>query len=145
MPTVTLVTDIAAPPEAVWAVIADYSRGPEWQDNMKRVTWTSPEPHGVGSTFEQSARFMGRDFTASYEITEHDPPHVAAIQSTKSPFPTSVRRVIEAHDGGTRVTETASGGPGGGARLFSPMMRIMMERAISADYRRLKKLLETAG
>ena len=149
MPTVTLVTDIAAPPDAVFAVIADYSQGPTWQRNMTSARWTSPEPHGVGSTFEQTAHFMGRDMTASYEVTEHDAPRVTAIRSTSGPFPITVRRVVEPRPGpggavGTRVTETDTGGPGGGARLFSPLMKVMMKKTITRDYRRLKEMLESA-
>lgn len=143
MPTATITTDIAASPEVVWAWIADYSRGPGWQKQMTSATWTSPEPHGVGSTFEQTAHFMGRDMTASYEVTEHDAPRVTAIKSTSGPFEITVRRVLEPTLGGTRVTETDTGGPGGGARLFSPMMRVMMEKTIRRDYRRLKELLES--
>jgi carbon monoxide dehydrogenase subunit G len=142
MPTVTLVTDIDVPPDAVWAVIADYSRGPEWQRNMTSARWTTPEPHGVGATFEQTAHFMGRDMTAAYEVTEHDAPRATAIRSTSGPFPITVRRVIEPYDGGTRVTETDTGGPGGAARLVSPLMKVMMSKTIARDYRRLKEMLE---
>jgi carbon monoxide dehydrogenase subunit G len=141
VPTVTITTDLAAPPEAVWAVIADYSRGPEWQRGISRVKWTSPEPHGVGSTFEQTTRFMSLERTNTYEVTEHEPGRVTAIKST-SGMDLAVRRVLAPNSiGGTRVTETATGGPGGGARLFSPMMRITMEKNIRADYERLKELL----
>lgn len=142
VPTVTITADIAAPPEAVWAVVADYSRGPEWQKNMTSARWTSPAPHGVGSEFEQTAHFMGRDMTAGYEVTEHDAPRVTAIRSTSGPFPITVRRVVEATSGGTRVTETDTGGPGGIASVLSPLMKMMMRRTIGRDYRRLKELLE---
>ena len=142
MPTAVVVTEIKAEPEAVFAVIADYSQGPSWQRNMTSARWTSPEPHGVGSTFEQTAHFMGRDMTAGYEVTEHDAPRVTAIRSTSGPFPIAVRRVVEPHDGGARVTETDTGGPGGIARILSPLMRMMMRRTIARDYRALKEQLE---
>jgi hypothetical protein len=142
MPTAIITTDIDAPPDAVFAVIADYSRGPEWQRNMTSARWTSPEPHGVGSTFEQTAHFMGRDMTAGYEVTEHDAPRVTAIRSTSGPFPITVRRVVEARGSGSRVTETDTGGPGGAAKLFSPVMKMMMKRTIGRDYRELKAQLE---
>jgi len=142
MPTATIVVDIDASPEDVFAVIADYSRGPEWQRNMSSARWTSPEPHGVGSTFEQTAHFMGRDMTAGYEVTEHDAPRVTAIRSTSGPFPITVRRVVEPRNGGARVTETDTGGPGGIARLLSPLMKSMMTRTIGRDYLRLKEQLE---
>jgi uncharacterized protein YndB with AHSA1/START domain len=142
MPTVSVTTDLGAPPEAVFAVVADYEQGPKWQRNMRSVRWTSVPPRGVGSTFEQSARFMGRDLTATYEVTEYDPPRVVAIRSTTGPFPITVRRVLEAHDGGTRITETSSGGPEGIGKIFSPLMKPLLRSTIARDYRKLKELLE---
>ena len=142
MPTVTVVTDIAASPPDVFGVIADFSQGPRWQPNMRSARWTSSSPPKVGSTFEQTAHFMGRDMTAAYEVTEYDPPHVVAIRSTSGPFPITVRRVVEPHSDGTRVTETSSGGPGGVARLFSPLLTVMLRRTIGRDYRHLTALLE---
>jgi hypothetical protein len=143
VPTVTVTTDIDARPEEVFAVIADYSRGPLWQRNMTDARWSSPEPHGAGSTFEQTAHFMGRDMTAAYEVTEHHPPHVTAIRSTSGPFPITVRRVVEPSGAGSRVTETDSGGPGGVARVLSPIVKLMMQRTITRDYERLKAQLES--
>ena len=95
-----------------------------------------------GRIVRGSLRFMGRDMTAGYEVTEHDAPRVAAIRSTSGPFPIVVRRVVEPHGGGTRVTETAAGGPGGIARVLSPLMKMMMWRTIGRDYRALKAQLE---
>lgn len=88
---------------------------------------------------------MGRDLTAAYEVTEYDPPRVVAIRSTSGPFPIIVRRVVEAHSDGARVTETSSGGPGGIARVLAPLMRVVLRRTIARDYRHLKELLEQRG
>ena len=54
MPTVSVVTDVAAPPATVFGVIADFSQGPRWQPNMRSARWTSPGPPRVVSTFEQT-------------------------------------------------------------------------------------------
>jgi uncharacterized protein YndB with AHSA1/START domain len=142
VPTVEVTTDIAAPPEEVFSVVADFEQGPKWQRNMTSAGWTSAPPRGVGSTFEQHARFMGRDMTAAYEVTEYDAPRVVAIRSTSAPFPIEVRRVLEAHDGGTRITETSSGGPEGAGKVLSPLMKPLLRSTIARDYRKLKALLE---
>jgi uncharacterized protein YndB with AHSA1/START domain len=141
MPTVSITTDLAAAPADVFAVVADFAQGPRWQPNMRSARWTSAPPHGVGSTFEQTAHFMGRDMTAAYEVTELDAPRVVAIRSTSGPFAISVRRVLEPHGGGTRITETASGGPGGVGKLLDPLMKPMLRRTIERDYRSLANLL----
>jgi len=37
------------------------TRNPDWQSGMTTCEWTSPAPVGVGSTYEQRARFLGRE------------------------------------------------------------------------------------
>jgi uncharacterized protein YndB with AHSA1/START domain len=145
MPTVTVVTDIAASPPDVFGVIADFEQGPRWQPNMRSAQWTTAPPPRVGSTFEQTAHFMGRDLKATYEVTEYDPPRFVAIRSTSGPFPITVRRTVEPNGDGTRVTEASTGGPGGVARLFSPLLTGLLRRTIRGDYRHLTKLLEQRG
>lgn len=38
-PTAEASVDIAAPPEAVWTVVADVTRTPEWSPVCHRVEW----------------------------------------------------------------------------------------------------------
>jgi uncharacterized protein YndB with AHSA1/START domain len=139
MTTVTVATDIDAAATEVFSVIADFERGPRWQPNMREARWTTGPPPRVGSTFEPRAPFMGREMKAGYEVTEYDPPRVVTIRSTSGPFPIMVRRVVEPHGRGTRVTETSSGGP----RLLSPLMKLVLRRTLRRDYRHLKQLLES--
>ena len=57
-------TTIAAPPEAIYDVVADVTRTGEWSDETRRVEWTSPE-HGVG------ARFKGWNRVGAFRWTRH--------------------------------------------------------------------------
>ncbi len=43
-------TSVPASPEAVWPAFADASAWPSWFSGMKDAHYTSPAPHGVGST-----------------------------------------------------------------------------------------------
>ena len=143
MPTVTHSIDIAAPPETVWAMVADYARDPEWHEQITSARWTSSEPHGLGSTLEIVEKAMGRELASSYEVTEYDAPRTSAIRSTSGALTTAIRRVVEPTGDGSRVRQVANAGPTGGARLFSPLFRVMMEKAIRRDFERLKQLLES--
>ncbi len=37
-------------PEQVWEVLDDAESWPHWATVITKVTWTSPQPHGVGTT-----------------------------------------------------------------------------------------------
>ena len=42
--------DLAITPEQLFEVFADAESWPRWVTLIAKVTWTSPEPHGVGTT-----------------------------------------------------------------------------------------------
>lgn len=42
--------DLAITPEQVFEVLADAESWPHWATVITKVTWTSPEPRGVGTT-----------------------------------------------------------------------------------------------
>ncbi len=42
--------DLAITPEQVFEVLADAQAWPRWVSVITKVTWTSPEPRGVGTT-----------------------------------------------------------------------------------------------
>ncbi|SDW29094.1 SRPBCC family protein [Marinobacter mobilis] len=44
------VVDLPATPEQVFAVFKDGEAWPKWFHVIDKVTWTSPEPYGVGTT-----------------------------------------------------------------------------------------------
>jgi hemerythrin-like domain-containing protein len=57
-------TTIAAPPEAIYDVVADVTRTGEWSDETRRVEWTS-DARGVG------ARFKGWNRAGTFRWTRH--------------------------------------------------------------------------
>lgn len=42
--------DLPVTPEQVWEVLDDAESWPHWATVITKVTWTSPHPHGVGTT-----------------------------------------------------------------------------------------------
>lgn len=42
--------DLAITPEQLWEVLDDAESWPHWATAITKVTWTSPEPHGIGTT-----------------------------------------------------------------------------------------------
>lgn len=135
--------EIDRPPEEVFAVISDFSRNPEWQKGMKSARWTSESPARVGSTYEQVARFLGREVITIFEVTAHEPGRSVTIESRESNFPITVTRSVEPlRPDRSKVTAQIVGEPGRFFRLFGPLLRAMAQRSVRSDYERLRRLLE---
>lgn len=136
---------IERPAADVFGYIADFANNPKWQRGMQSATWTSDPPIAVGSTYDQVARFLGRDVVTSFVVTRYEPDRRITIESVKSTFPIQVTRAVEER-GPTACTVTAevSGDPSGFFRIAGPIMGPVMRRSIRSDYARLKALLEAS-
>jgi ribosome-associated toxin RatA of RatAB toxin-antitoxin module len=49
-PTVTVSAEIPVRPDQLFAVLEDAAAWPRWLTSIQKVTWTSPEPKGIGTT-----------------------------------------------------------------------------------------------
>lgn len=137
MRPVTVTVDIDRSPDEVFAFLADFENNPRWQRGMRSCRWTSPPPHGVGSTYDQVAHFLGKDVVSSFRVEEHEPPRRVRIASTSGPFPIVETRLVEPlGDGGSRVTAIVEGDASGFFRLAGPLLRPMVARSVGRDYRR---------
>ena len=120
---VTTSIEIDRPADDVYAFVSDVSNNPKWQRGQRSCTWTSEPPLRVGSTYDQRARFAGRDLVTSFEVTEHEPGRRARFTST-SGFRLTITRTVEPlGEGRARFSEEVEGGPQGVLRVLSPLMR----------------------
>ena len=136
--------EIDRPADEVFAVVSDFSRNPDWQGGMRSARWTTEPPLRVGSTYEQVARFLGRDVVTTFEVVGYEPGRSVTIESRQSSFPITVTRAVEPIGADrTRVSAVIDGRPGRFFRLFGPLLRMMAERSVRQDYQRLRELLES--
>jgi len=70
MPTLEKTTEIAAPPEIVWSIIADPSFVPKLYPHVISVTPSHSRIATVGKSVTITARVAGRKIQASLEATE---------------------------------------------------------------------------
>ena len=137
--------EIDRPADDVFGFVSDSSNNPQWQKGQLSCVWTSPPPIGVGSTYEQQARFLGRTVTNRFEVIEHQPGHSITIESTEGSFAITVRRSVDPlGEGRSRVMAEIDGQPGAFFRLVGPVLRRVAQRSVNADYARLKRLLEAS-
>lgn len=75
---------IGAPPETVFAYLADLGNLPEWQIGVVSAEQTSEGEIGVGSTAQVVRELMGQRIMAPLTVTEYDPPNRLGIGSEVS-------------------------------------------------------------
>ncbi|MEY4172995.1 MAG: hypothetical protein RI900_160 [Actinomycetota bacterium] len=96
-------TIIAAPPERVWAIAADFERYPEWAKDVKDVVVRARDAEGRPSEVEFRASALGRSthYTLSYDYSQA--PAVLAWHMLRG----DIMRTI---DGAYHFSATADGG-----------------------------------
>ncbi len=138
--------DVDRSANEVFAFVAEFENNPRWQRGMRSCRWTSPSPRGVGSTYDQVARFLGKEIVSSFRVLEHHPGRRVKITSTSGPFPiTETRTVQPLGDGRAHVSAIVEGDAGGFFRIAGPVLRALVARSVRGDYVRLKRLLEAGG
>lgn len=130
---------IDAPPSAVWAVITDADRAPEWMSIVSESERDGPlEP---GTKVRSKAKFVGVPLNVENEITEADEPHRYALHGT-TPFPTTLVFELSEADGGTDVTATTKVDPGKFFPVPGAVLKRQVKKQMQADSKSLKKLVE---
>jgi carbon monoxide dehydrogenase subunit G len=75
---------IPAPPEEVFAYLADLSNVADWQGGVTDARRTSDGPMGIGSTAVVVRNLMGQHLEAPLTVNEFDPPRRLGIASEVS-------------------------------------------------------------
>jgi uncharacterized protein YndB with AHSA1/START domain len=128
----------------VWEYLVNAEHNPEWLKNMSSCRWITEPPIGIGSRYEQLARFLGKDVRTTFEVKALEHGRLVTITSLPgSSFPLTITRKVDPI-GLERclVTEIADGDPSGFYRVAEAPMRLMVRRNIERAYRNLKQLLE---
>ncbi len=94
---------IAAPPEAVFAFVADLANLPRWQSGIVSAERTSPDPVGVGSTARVVRDMAGQSLTVDLTITDFEPGRRLALASQASGVSVTATLEMEPNDDATVV------------------------------------------
>jgi carbon monoxide dehydrogenase subunit G len=96
---------IAAPPDEVFAYIADLDNLPEWQSGVVAAERTTEGEMRVGATARVVRQLMGQRIEAPLRVTEYDPPHRLGIGSEVSGVKALAELVLApAGDGATDLS-----------------------------------------
>jgi uncharacterized protein YndB with AHSA1/START domain len=142
--------DIAAPPEAVYAAIADVTRMGEWSTECHTCTWDDGvDGPAVGATFEGHNRNGEQEWTTQAKVVEAVPGRSFVFECSMFDFHFSTWGYrIEPTASGCRVTEWTEDLRPESALEFSRKMSGVDDRAernratISGTLERLAAALE---
>jgi uncharacterized protein YndB with AHSA1/START domain len=128
--------------EDVFAVLTDVEHTGTWFPGDVEEHWTSPPPHGVGSTRHAVVRMWGRTTENDATVLEYDPPIRAVIAGTSSNAPFVGTLVFARESEGTSVEVTTELLLRGAARIALPFFSAWYGRAWARGLLTLKELME---
>lgn len=133
-------TEIKRPVAEVFAYVADPQNLPEWNAIVEEAR-ASETPLRVGSTITGRARFLGRKIESVNQVTEYVV-NQKFTQKSDKPFPITISNLFEAANGGTKVTSTLDGEPGGFFKIGEPILARIAKKQFQTQLDTLKELLE---
>jgi carbon monoxide dehydrogenase subunit G len=133
---------INRPIEDVFAVLINVENTGKWFPGDVKEWWTSPPPHGVGSTRRARVK-MGLMTTENDAVaTVYEPPHRAGLKGTSKNAPFDAMFSFETVDGGTRVESNIDLSMSGPARLFGGMFTRWYGKSWDQGLINLKRMME---
>jgi hypothetical protein len=128
--------DLAITPEQLFEVLADAEAWPRWASVITKVTWTSPEPRGVGTT--RTVNMRG-GIIGDEEYLVWEPYTRMAFRfnecSTKAVAAFAEDYRVEVIPGGCRMTWTLAQQPAGPAKpaifVVRPLLNLAFRRLLT--------------
>lgn len=85
MPTITLNTDIAAPPTKVWALLEDVRQLPAYSASTEEVRGAPERLTTVGQEYVQVGKLLGMTVKSRWRVTAIEPGRLLANEGTLTP------------------------------------------------------------
>ena len=136
---------INRPIEDVFAVLTDVEQNGKWFPGNVEEHWTSPPPHGVGSTRHAIVNMFGRRTENDAVTTEYEPPHRASMEGTTPNAPFAATLTFAAEAGGTRVGVTTDFRLHGVMRILGPLIAAVYGRSWDRGLANLKQMMESGA
>jgi carbon monoxide dehydrogenase subunit G len=133
---------ITRPIEDVFAVLTNVENSGKWFPGDVKEWWTSPPPHGVGSTRRARVKMGLMTTENDAVVTVFEPPHRAGMKGTSKNAPFEAMLTFESVDGGTRVESNIDLDIRGPAKLFGGMFTRWYGRSWDQGLVNLKRMME---
>ena len=145
MSSITNTITINRPIEDVFAVLTDVEETGKWFPGDVEEHWTSPAPHGVGSTRHAVVTVFGRRTENDAVATVYQPPHRAVMEGTSPNAPFVVELTFARDGDGTDVEVMSEIRFRGAMRILGPLVIAIYGRAWTRGLANLKRLMESGA
>jgi uncharacterized membrane protein len=135
---------IERPLEEVWDFVQDTSKDAMWQTTLVESQVLTEGPKRVGTQVQEVRRFLGVQIPMTLELTEFEPKRRSSLRAISGGIPLSGSYLLEALDGGTKLTVTGQLEAHRLFKLAEPVFTRMTSRELEASLGHLKDLLEAA-
>jgi ribosome-associated toxin RatA of RatAB toxin-antitoxin module len=141
----TLAVD--APATAVYDLIADPARSPEWQTLLAEMGAISGRPGGIGSSYVGYYRVAGRKLASRFVVTAAERPTLLQVNGTTTGGWTRWTTTIEPDGNRSRLRISLDYELPGEiiGSLFGMLTGNRIEREFRRTYDRLKRLAESSA
>jgi uncharacterized protein YndB with AHSA1/START domain len=141
--TISSSVTINRPIEDVFAVLTNVENTGKWFPGNVKEWWTSPPPHGVGSTRRARVK-MGLMTTENDAVTTvYEPPTRAVLKGTSPNALFEATLTFEPGPGGTRLHSNIGLFMTGAARLFGGMFTSWYQKSWDKGLLNLKRMMES--
>ena len=127
--------------EAVWRVMTDVERWPEWTESMRRIERLEDGPLVLGSRAQIEIKGAPKSV---WTVTEYTEGRSFTWETSAMGVSSTARHVVEPADGGSRVTLSVQMG-GLMATLLSPLVRSVAQRNVRMEAEGLRRRCESGG
>lgn len=121
MPSVSRTFTTTATPDAAHRYLADFTHAEEWDPGTQTCERVSGDG-GVGTTYRNVSKFLGREVVITYTATELAAPTRVHLRGTNEQFEGHDIFVIRAVGRGSEVTYRADMSFSGLSKLASPLV-----------------------
>ena len=143
MPQYSHTAEVDAPPEAIFAILADVTRTPEWLKRCTRLENLSGGPIAVGNKLKYHYKDGSRTGVMDGEVAVYDPDRHLENRFTDKMMDVSVDFRAEPLDvGRSRLTHTVTIDTKGFGKVFTPMINRQLPDQTVGAMTNLKALAE---
>jgi len=119
--------ETTASPAKVFAYLSDFTTTTEWDPGTVRTERVSGDG-GVGTTYHNTSKFMGRETELTYEVVEHRPDAKFALRGENSSVVAHDTMDIAPLGEGASVTYTADFEFKGLGKLIAPLLKPALKK-----------------